>query len=172
MSDAPRSGLRTGMVSAQPPGVTATPIRIPPPWPVVRRLPDVERVVLRISLPLLRVSLGLVYVWFGALKLTPDSPVAQLVAGTVPFLPAHLFVPALGVFEMALGLGLLVGKRLGIVAFLVLAHLAGTFLVLVIQPQLAFQHGNPLELTMTGEFVMKNIVLMSAGLVLATVRSR
>jgi len=39
----------------------------------------------------------------------------------------------------------------------------------VTQPELAFQHGNPLLLTMTGEFVVKNIVLMTAGLVLATV---
>ena len=50
-----------------------------------------------------------------------------------------------------------------------LGHLTGTFLVLVTQPDLAFQNGNPLLLTMIGEFVVKNIVLMTAGLVLATV---
>jgi hypothetical protein len=65
-----------------------------------------------------------------------------------------------------LGLGLLIGRRLAIVALLMVAHLTGTFLVLVTQPDVAFQHGNPLMLTMTGEFVVKNVVLITAGLVL------
>lgn len=47
-----------------------------------------------------------------------------------------------------------------------IAHLSGTFLVLVTQPAVAFQDGNPLALTMTGEFVVKNVVLIAAGLVL------
>jgi len=59
-------------------------------------------------------------------------------------------------------------NNLGIVALLMVGHLAGTFLVLVTQPQEAFQHGNPLMLSMTGEFVVKNVVLITAGLLLAT----
>jgi uncharacterized membrane protein YkgB len=125
-------------------------------------------VLARASLPLLRVSLGVVFIWFGALKFTNSTPVAELIANTVPFLPARWFVPALGAFEVALGLALLIGRRLGIVALLMVAHLTGTLLVLVTQPQVAFKGGNPLMLTMTGEFVVKNLVLMAAGLVLAT----
>lgn len=106
--------------------------------------------------------------WFGALKLTNSTPVAELVANTVPFLPSEWFVPALGVFEVLLGLALLIGRYLGLVILLMVGHLAGTFLVLVTQPTIAFQNGNPLLLTMTGEFVVKNVVLMTAGLVLAT----
>jgi uncharacterized membrane protein YkgB len=126
----------------------------------------VQAILERISLPLLRIALGVVYIWFGALKFTDSSPVWDLVARTMPFLPPHLFVPALGGFEVLLGIGLLVGRRLALVALLMVAHLAGTFLVLVTQPDVAFQHGNPLMLTMAGEFVVKNIVLMTAGLVL------
>jgi len=48
------------------------------------------------------------------------------------------------------------------------AHLCGTFLVLVMEPELAFQNGNPLLLTTIGEFVVKNLVLISAALVLAS----
>lgn len=128
----------------------------------------VSELGLRASLPLLRVSLGIVFMWFGALKLTNSTPVAELVAHTVPFLPAQWFVPALGVFEVLLGLALLIGRYLGLVILLMVGHLAGTFLVLVTQPTIAFQNGNPLLLTMTGEFVVKNVVLMTAGLVLAT----
>ena len=134
----------------------------------VSRLQPLSDKLSRVSIPLLRVSLGVVFIWFGALKLTNATPVGELVAKTVPFLPANVFVPALGIFEMLLGLGLLIGRRLEIVALLMVAHLSGTFLVLVTQPGVAFQHGNPLMLTMTGEFVIKNIVLISAGLVLAT----
>ena len=120
----------------------------------------------RISLPLLRIALAVVYIWFGALKLTDSTPVGELVARTVPFLPSHLFVPALGAFEVVLGIGLLAGRRLDLVVLVMVAHLAGTFLVLVTQPDVAFQHGNPLMLTTVGEFVVKNMVLMTAGLAL------
>jgi uncharacterized membrane protein YkgB len=118
---------------------------------------------------LLRISLGVVFIWFGALKFGNATPVAELVAATVPFLPADVFVPALGAFEVLLGAALLLGRWLGAVVLVMTAHLAGTFLVLVTQPQIAFEGGNPLHLTMTGEFVVKNIVLISAGLVLAVV---
>jgi len=135
---------------------------------LLRRADAIGRVGARISLPLLRISLGIVYIWFGALKLTDSTPVAALVAHTMPFLPEKVFVPALGVFEVALGLALLVGRYLGIVALLMVGHLFGTFLVLVTQPDQAFQNGNPLMLSMVGEFVVKNLVLITAGILLAT----
>jgi uncharacterized membrane protein YkgB len=130
------------------------------------RLRAFHHTLSQVSLPLLRIALGVVYIWFGALKFTDSSPVGELVAKTVPFLPSHWFVPALGGFEVLVGIGLLIGKRLAIVALLMVAHLAGTFLVLVTQPSVAFQNGDPLMLTMTGEFVVKNVVLITAGLVL------
>jgi uncharacterized membrane protein YkgB len=133
---------------------------------VEARVRTLHQVVSQVSLPLLRVSLGVVFIWFGALKFSDATPVGALVAKTVPFLPAHWFVPALGAFEVILGIGLLIGRRLAIVALLMVGHLTGTFLVLITQPGEAFQHGNPLMLTMTGEFVVKNLVLITAGLVL------
>ncbi len=44
----------------------------------------------------------------------------------------------------------------------------GTFLVLVLRPDVAFQGSNPLVLTVEGEFVVKNLVLLSAGLVIGS----
>lgn len=117
------------------------------------------------SVPLLRVSLGVVFVWFGALKLTGNTPVADLVAGTVPWLERDACVIGLGVVEVVLGIALVVGRQVRWVALVVAAHLCGTFLVLIVQPSLAFQTGNPLLLTMTGEFVVKNLVLLTAALV-------
>ena len=124
-------------------------------------------VLRRVAVPLLRVSLGLVFVWFGALKVANATPVGELVAGTLPFVDPDWFVPLLGCVEVALGIGLLLGRMITVVCAVLVAHLCGTFLVLVMQPQLAFQNGNPLLLTTIGEFVIKNVVLISAALVLA-----
>jgi uncharacterized membrane protein YkgB len=118
------------------------------------------------AVTLLRGSLGLVFVWFGALKVADLTPVADLVARTVPWLDRHLLLASLGTAEVVLGVALWLGRGLRWVAAIALAHLLGTFLVLVVQPQAAFQAGNPLLLTTEGEFVVKNLVLITACLVL------
>lgn len=120
------------------------------------------------SLSLLRISMGVVFIWFGALKVAHATPVADLVAGAVPWLDPSWFVPALGGVEVALGLALVAGRWLTAVAAVLAGHLSGTFLVLVMEPSIAFRHGNPLLLTTVGEFVVKNVVLISAALVLAS----
>ncbi|TDV57929.1 DoxX family protein [Actinophytocola oryzae] len=119
------------------------------------------------SAPILRVTVGVVFVWFGALKITGYSPVNDLVAATVPFLPASWLVPALGVFEVLAGTALVTGIRVGLVTALTTLHLLGTFLVLAIRPEASFRNGNPLLLTTQGEFVVKNLVLVAAGFVIA-----
>lgn len=124
--------------------------------------------VRRYSLLLLRMSLGVVFIWFGGLKVANVTPVADLVAATVPWLGRTWFVPALGAIEVLLGIALIVGRHLTIVGCALAVHLAGTFLVLVMQPHVAFQNGNPILLTTIGEFVVKNLVLISAGLVVAS----
>jgi uncharacterized membrane protein YkgB len=113
---------------------------------------------------IIRISLGIVFVWFGLLKVMGTSPVYDLASHIVYWLPPELFVPLLGIWEMAIGIGLLLGKALRVVLSLLFLQLAGTFLVLVMRPETAFQGGNPLLLTMEGEFVVKNLVLIAAGL--------
>jgi uncharacterized membrane protein YkgB len=123
--------------------------------------------------PLLRVSLAVVFMWFGALKLAGLSPAGPLVADTVPWLNPAWFVPALGAVELTLGAALLLDRARTLVAGVLAAHLAGTFLTFAMQPGTTFQHGNPLLLTLVGEFVLKNLVLLCAALVLAEpIRSR
>ena len=116
----------------------------------------------------LRLSVAVVFIWFGLLKILGVSPVGNLVASTVFFLPKEIFVPFLGVWEVAIGLGFLFKVPLRITLILFLMQMAGTFLVLIVQPEIAFQNNNPLLLTTIGEFVIKNIVLISAGIVVAS----
>jgi putative oxidoreductase len=127
----------------------------------------VRRLLRRVSPALLRISLGIVFVWFGALKVAGASAVGGLVAATVPFLDSAWFVPALGVVEIVIGLAFATGRLLRVVLPVFAAHMAGTFLVLITLPDVAFQGANPLVLTAVGEFVVKNLVLLSAGLVVA-----
>ena len=121
----------------------------------------------------MRISLAVIFIWFGLLKVIDQSPVADLVAQTVYWVPPGIFVPFLGLWEMVVGLGLLFGVALRLVLFLFWLQMVGTFLVLILRPDIAFQHGNPLLLTVEGEFVIKNLVLIAGGLVVgSTVRQQ
>jgi len=123
------------------------------------------------GLLLLRISIGAVFVWFGMLKVIGATPVANLVAVVIPWISASISVPLVGMFEVVLGLALLTGVGLRVTLLLLWIHLTGTFLVLLIRPDLAFQNGNPLFLTADGEFVVKNLVLISGGIAIgSTVR--
>ena len=125
------------------------------------------------GLVLLRISLGVVFIWFGLLKVIGVTPVADLVVAVVSWVPAALAVPLVGIFEVVLGVGLVVGYGLRFTLLLLWLHLAGTFMLLLVRPDLAFQSGNPLFLTADGEFVIKNLVLISGGIAVgSTVRSQ
>jgi len=121
---------------------------------------------------LLRLALAVTFIWFGALKVLDVSPVADLVAQTVYWLPAAWVVPLLGWWEIAVGLGLLFRFALRLTLLFFFFQMAGTFLVLILHPDLSFQNGNPLLLTVLGEFVVKNLVLLSAGLVVGSTVDR
>jgi putative oxidoreductase len=74
----------------------------------------------------------------------------------------------LGAFEVVVGVGLLLARALRLVLALFALQMLGTLLVLIVQPEIAFQHSNPLLLTAEGEFVVKNLVLLSAGLMIGS----
>lgn len=126
----------------------------------------------RVAPTLVRLSLGLVYVWFGALKVVGRSDVFSLVAGTLPFLNPNVFVPVLGVIECFIGLGLIFGKMPRLVFVVVVLHLLGTFLTIFTVPNMLWHDHNPLLMSTDGEFVLKNLVLISAVLVLLGMASR
>lgn len=128
---------------------------------------QVSTLARRYAPTVLRLSLALVFIWFGALKVAGKSPVFALIAATLPWVNPHFVVPALGVVEIMLGIGLIFLSRARRLVLLVLTgHLLGTFLTFVDAPGWVFQNGNPLMLTASGEFVLKNLVLISSALVL------
>ena len=71
---------------------------------------------------MVRLSLGLVFVWFGALKAAGDSPVLALVSATLPWADPQLLMPVLGVVEVLLGVGLLLGRAQRLLLLMLAAH--------------------------------------------------
>src|ERR671919_2447415 len=139
--------------------------RTRPGRPFGRRLID----LLRTAAPLLlRGSLGITFVWFGALKLADEPTLpASLIAAITPFVDPGLSVPLVGTFEIAVGAGLLIGRAMPVFLGAAALHLSGTFLVLLLRPDVAFVEGNPLLLSVEGEYVVKNLVLLAATASLA-----
>jgi uncharacterized membrane protein YkgB len=124
------------------------------------------RIARRYGVPTLRVALGFVFIWFGLLKVLDATPVADLVADIVPVLSDRSSVLVVGIVEVVVGLGLITGVAIRLTLGLFFLQMLGTFLVLVLEPGLSFD-GNPLKLTVIGEFVVKNLVLLTAGLAVA-----
>lgn len=120
---------------------------------------------------LLRISLGVVFFWFGALKLVPDlSPAEGLIRATLTFVPMGIFLPVLAVWEMAIGLGFITGRMMRLTILLLFLQMPGTLSPLVLRPDLVWNQF-PLGLTLEGQYIVKNLVLISAALVIgATVR--
>ncbi len=115
---------------------------------------------------LLRLSLGLVFLWFGLLKLLDVSPVEEIILKSFPFLPYPWFFYFLGILEVCIGLGLLFKFFLRLTLVLLVVQLIGTFISMALKPALFFQTDHFLYLTMEGEFVIKNLVLLAAGIVI------
>ncbi len=122
----------------------------------------------RIGVPLLRISLGVVFLWFGLLKIFDVSPVSGLVAKTIYWFDPDVVIPALGAFEVFVGTCLVAGRLMRIALPLLVLQMAGTFMVLVLLPDVAFRDSNPFLLTVEGEFVVKNLVLLAAALVIGS----
>lgn len=125
----------------------------------------------RAGIPILRIALGVIFIWFGALKLVPGlSPAEDLVVATVPFVPGRLFMPVLAVWEMAIGLGFVTGRALRFTILLLFLQMPGTLSPIFLLPQRVFT-AFPYGLTLEGQYIVKNLVLISAALVIgATVR--
>ncbi len=112
---------------------------------------------------MLRVSLAIVFIWFGGLKIVGLSPAQELVEQTVFWFPPQYFVPFLGFWEVAMGIGLLFKRLIPYTVIPLLFHLACTFLPLVILPDVCFDTV-PYQPSLVGQYILKNFVLIAAVL--------
>lgn len=128
------------------------------------------------GLMVLRLALGVVFLWFGVLKLFPGaSPAEDLAARTIEALTLGVVQPAvalpvLAVWEMAIGVGLFINRWMRVTLLLLVVQMLGTITPLVLFPAETFARF-PLVPTLEGQYIIKNVVLVAAAIVLgATVR--
>ncbi len=120
---------------------------------------------------LLRYSLGICYIWFGALKPFGLSPAQELVENTVYwFENPKTFVPILGIWEVVIGITMIIKPLIRVSIILLFIQMPGTFLPLVLFPEVCFTNF-PFGLTLEGQYIVKNLIIISAALVVgSTVR--
>jgi uncharacterized membrane protein YphA (DoxX/SURF4 family) len=130
----------------------------------------------RYGVLLLRISVGIVFFWFGILKFFPDLSPAQDLAGrtievlTFGIVPPMISLPVLAAWEVLIGLGLISGKFMRATLFLLGLQMLGTLTPMLLFPAETWQVF-PISPTLEGQYIIKNLVLISAGIVIgATVR--
>ena len=125
-----------------------------------------------------RISLGIVFLWFGALKFFPSlSPAAELASRTIETITLGRVPPepgllVLAAWESLIGLGLLTGRFLRVTLLLLALQMIGTMLPLVLFPNETFVIF-PFAPNLEGQYIIKNLVLLSAATVVGgTLRGR
>jgi uncharacterized membrane protein YkgB len=130
----------------------------------------------RHGITLLRISLGVVFLWFGILKFFPGlSPAQSLAARTIEMLTFGMVresvsIPVLALWECAIGIGLITNLFMRATLLLLFVQMMGTITPIFLFPREVFTVV-PYAPTLEGQYIIKNIVLVSAGIVIgATVR--
>jgi uncharacterized membrane protein YkgB len=130
---------------------------------------QVYTVTQRIAAPFVRISLGIVLLWIGALKFVDPTPVVGLLQAALPFLASNTFVYVVGVLEIVSALALFINIGVRYVGLLILVLFAGTLTIFLIAPGVT---GFPF-LTLAGQFLLKDLVLFAATVtVIATDTAR
>ena len=125
----------------------------------------------RNGLFLLRISMGIVFIWFGVLKFFPGVSAAQdLAIRTIELLtfglvPEVLIINGLALWEVLIGVGLISGKFLKATLLILFLQMIGTFTPVFLFPSEVFNQ-IPYAPTLEGQYIIKNIVIISAAMVL------
>lgn len=120
----------------------------------------------------IRLSFAVIFIWFGALKPLGLSAAEPLVIKTVawmPLLSPEAWLAVIGFWEIAIGLLFIMQRTTRLAILLLFLQMAGTFMPLFMLPEVTFQPGGiPILPTMEGQYIIKNIMILSAALVLGS----
>ena len=117
----------------------------------------------------IRLSFGIIFIWFGILKPLHLSPAEGLLKATVVWLPfgtPDFWLIIIGWWEVVIGVFFLFQKTTRLAIILLLTQMVGTFMPLVFLPEVTFQSSNILLPTLEGQYIIKNLIIISAALVL------
>jgi uncharacterized membrane protein YkgB len=124
---------------------------------------------------LLRISFGIVFIWFGILKplgLSPAETLASdLVAAAGYWIPFNEYLyPLLAVVEISIGVLFLFRPTLRIAIFLLFIQMPLTLMPLIVLPAATWVTF-PFVPTLEGQYIIKNLILISSAIVVGgTVR--
>ena len=129
----------------------------------------IARWMKRWSIPAVRVSFGIIFFWFGILKPLGVSPAENLIKDTVAWLPMgtpEFWLIVIGWWEVAIGITFLFSRTTKIAIALLFLQMFGTFMPLLVLPEVTFQNDNIFAPTLEGQYIIKNVMIISAALVL------
>ena len=113
-----------------------------------------------------RLALGIVFIWFGALKMIGElSPAYDLVAATIYWLTPEIIIPLIGLWEVAIGVAFLFPPLTRVALLLLIHQMPATFLPLVLLPAVTFTVV-PWGLTLEGQYIVKNLVIIARALII------
>ena len=118
---------------------------------------------------LIRIPLFIIFFWFGFLKIIGLSPAQNLVKDTVywmPLLSAETWTIVIGWWEVLIAICFLFKKTTFYAMILLFLQMTGTFLPLVILSEVTFQNSNPFLPTLEGQYIIKNIIIIAAALII------
>ena len=148
---------------------------------LLQRVVHVENVVhhqlVEHSIALLRVALGAVFLGFGVLKFFPGVSPAEDLTKTATHLlmfglvPDGVSIVVIATLECVIGVSLLLGRWMRVAVWLLAVELVGILSPLVLLPGRLFSgpHGAP---TLEGQYVLKDVILIAAGMVIAAAAFR
>lgn len=123
------------------------------------------------TIKLIRLSLGIIFLWYGMLKFFPTlSPAEELATRTIDIMFFELINPLLSIkllaiLEISIGIGFLFGFYTRVVVLVFIGHMICTFAPLFLLPELSFTHA-PFAFTLVGQYIVKNIVFILAGILI------
>ncbi|MEM9075748.1 MAG: hypothetical protein AAGC43_01870 [Bacteroidota bacterium] len=121
------------------------------------------------GIPAVRISFAIIFFWFGILKPFGLSAATDLLKATVAWLPfgdPETWLVVIGWWEVVIGITFLFRQTTRIAIALLFLQMLGTFMPLVFLPEVTFQNGNYLLPTLEGQYIIKNVMIISAALVL------
>ncbi|MES2470869.1 MAG: hypothetical protein V4526_01395 [Patescibacteria group bacterium] len=123
----------------------------------------------RISVPLARFSLFVIFFWFGLLKVIGESPAGEMVESlftqTISFMSFPTFMLLFAWFEVLIGILFLIPKATRLVFLLLIIHMITTLGPLIMLPEMTW--AGFLIPTMEGQYIIKNLVIIATAIAVA-----
>ena len=127
------------------------------------------KIMKRASIPSIRLSFGVIFIWFGVLKPLGLSSAEGLLKATVIWLPfgsPEMWLIVIGLWEVVIGVFFFFKRTTRIAIVLLFLQMVGTFMPLIVLSEITFQSNNILLPTLEGQYIIKNLMIISAALVL------